>query len=82
MAYCPANAFQQDQAGQVPDHPLLSGRYRLDHTALEGAYGLGCRANSRAMNPAGSDNGHLLDWLYDPVYAYAQPEVEVAVING
>jgi hypothetical protein len=61
---------------------LLGGRYRLDHTALEGAYGFGCRANSRAMNPAGSDNGHLLDWLYDPVYAYIQPEVEVAIVNG
>jgi len=61
---------------------LLSGRYRLDDTALEGAYGFGCRANSRAMNPAGGDGGHLLDWLYDPVYAYAQPEVEVAIVNG
>ncbi|MBC8057079.1 MAG: hypothetical protein H7Y61_10920, partial [Rhizobiales bacterium] len=61
---------------------LLTGRYRLDDTALEGAYGFGCRANSRAMNPAGSDNGHLLDWLYDPVFAYAQPEVEVAIVNG
>ncbi len=61
---------------------LLTGRYRLDAAALEGAYGFGCRANSRAMNPAGGDGGHLVDWLYDPVYAYAQPEVEVAVING
>jgi len=61
---------------------LLSGRYRLDHSALEGAYGFGCRANSRAMNPAGGDGGHLVDWLYDPVYAYAQPEVEIAVVNG
>ena len=61
---------------------LLSGRYRLDHGALEGAYGFGCRANSRAMNPSGSDNGHLLDWFYDPVFMYAQSEIKVAVING
>lgn len=61
---------------------LLSGRYRLDAAALEGAYGFGYRANSRAMNPAGGDNGHLLDWFYDPVYAYAQNEVRVAIVNG
>jgi hypothetical protein len=61
---------------------LLSGRYQLLNTALEGAYGFNCQANSRAMNPAGSDNGHLLDWLYDPVYRYARPEVEVAIVNG
>jgi hypothetical protein len=51
-------------------------------SASEGAYGFHCQANSRAMNPAGSDNGHLLDWFYDPVYRYARPEVEVAIVNG
>ena len=60
----------------------LSGRYRLDASALEGAYGFAYRANSRAMNPAGGDGGHLLDWFYDPVYAYAQHETKVAVVNG
>ena len=34
------------------------------------------------MNPAGSDNGHLADWNYDPVYAYAQPEIRVAIVNA
>ena len=34
------------------------------------------------MNPAGGDGGHLLDWFYDPVYAYAQHETKVAVVNG
>lgn len=61
---------------------LLSGRFELAAAALEGAYGFGYRANSRAMNPAGGDGGHLLDWLYDPVYAYAQHEIKVAVVNG
>jgi hypothetical protein len=60
----------------------LSGRYRLDASALEGAYGFTCQANSRAMNPAGSDNGHLLDWNYDPIYSYVVPQVEVAIVNG
>ena len=66
----------------VDNAVLLSGRYRLDALAHEGAYGFACFAASRAMNPAGSDNGHLDDWLYDPLYAYTQPSVEVAIVNG
>ncbi len=61
---------------------FLSGRYRLDHTALEGAYGFECVANSRAMNPSGADGGHLADWFYDPIYVYANPQVRVAIVNG
>lgn len=61
---------------------VLHGRYRIAEGHAEGAYRFGCRANSRAMNPAGSDNGHLLDWLYDPVYAYVHPEIHVAVVNA
>jgi hypothetical protein len=60
----------------------LSGRYRLLASSFEGAYGFGCTAISRAMNPAGSDNGHLLDWNYDPVYSYVTPEIEIAIVNG
>ena len=61
---------------------LLTGRYTLPVTAHEGAYGFGCQANSRAINPAGSDNGHLSDWNYDNVFAYARRAVEVAVIDA
>ncbi|MEP6730738.1 MAG: hypothetical protein ABJE10_08875 [bacterium] len=60
----------------------LSGRYQLLATTLEGAYGFGCQADSRAMNPAGSDNGHLLDWNYDPIYSYVTPEIEIAIVNA
>lgn len=61
---------------------FLQGRYRIPATDLEGAYTFGCRTNSRAMNPAGGDGGHLVDWFYDPVYVYVQPEIRVAIING
>jgi len=89
---CGGGAFSLTSALSATEHwhettldntVLLSGRYRLaGNSSLEGAYGFGCRANSRAMNPAGGDGGHLLDWNYDPVYAYAQPEVEIAIVNG
>jgi hypothetical protein len=60
----------------------LSARYRVPATEQEGAYSFGCRVNSRAMNPAGSDNGHLADWFYDPVYIYRQPEIRVAIVDA
>ena len=60
----------------------LSGRYTLAAGALEGSYGLGCTADSRAMNPSGADGGHLADWLYDVVYVLVQPQVNIAIING
>lgn len=61
---------------------VLTARYRVPAAEPEGAYSFGCRANSRAMNPAGSDNGHLADWFYDPVYLYRQPEIQVAIVNA
>lgn len=70
----------------VTDNSItLNGRYSLLSSALEGAYGVGCRANSRAMNPSGADGGHLSppDWLYDtPYLIYAQPEIRVAIVNA
>jgi len=61
---------------------VLSGRYRIGMGQLEGAYTFGCRVNSRAMNPAGGDGGHLADWFYDPVYVYRQPEIHVAIVDA
>ena len=66
----------------VDNSVSLFGRYQLLATALEGAYGFGCQANSRAMNPAGSDNGHLLDWNYDTVFLYVNPQIEIAIVNA
>jgi hypothetical protein len=61
---------------------FLTGRFQILATHLEGAYTFGVRANSRAMNPAGGDGGHLADWFYDPVYAYSQPEIRVAIVDA
>jgi hypothetical protein len=60
----------------------LSGRYRLDAGALEGAYGFSCEANGRAINPSGGDGGHLADWEYDYVYSRVIPQIEVAIVNA
>ncbi|TLU82226.1 MAG: hypothetical protein FDX30_12225 [Chlorobium sp.] len=61
----------------------LYQRYKLNHTALEGAYSFGCRANSRAINPSGAWGENLVppDWYKDVVYIYYDQSIGVAVIN-
>lgn len=62
---------------------FLHGRYFLSSSAHEGAYSFGRTANSRAMNPAGADGGHLLpkDWFYESVYVHTIQSIGVAVVN-
>lgn len=70
--------------GSVLDNTvLLYQRYRLDATALQGAYTFSCTATSRAMNPSGADGGNNVppDWFYDPIYIYRAPSFGIAVVN-
>jgi hypothetical protein len=60
----------------------LFATYELATSALEGCYTFACTATSRAFNPAGSDNGHLLDWFYDPLFIYTHSGIDVSVVNG
>lgn len=61
---------------------LLFARYRVPAAALEGVYSFSANANARAINPAGSDGGHLADWNYDVVYNHTPTSIHVAVINA
>jgi hypothetical protein len=64
---------------------VLHQRYRLEATAMEGAYWLYCHAHGRSMNPSGGDGGNNIppDWNYDPDgYVYVEPWFGIAVING
>jgi hypothetical protein len=56
--------------------------FALPGTMGQGAYSFSLYAASRAFNPAGGDNGHLLDWNYDPVVRYTHPHLPIAVVNG
>jgi hypothetical protein len=62
---------------------LLTSRYRLSATALDGCYGFSCEAVSRAMNPSGADGGNLLptDWNEDAAYIWVEPSISVAVVS-
>ena len=66
------NAKRREMDIRRPEAAAVQARLRT----------FGVRANSRAMNPAGSDNGHLADWFYDPIYRYSQPEIRVAIVNA
>ena len=56
--------------------------FALPGTMAQGAYSFSLFAASRAFNPAGGDNGHLLDWNYDPTVRYVHPSLPIAVVNG
>jgi hypothetical protein len=63
---------------------LLHQRYSLSSTALEGAYTFSCTANSRAVNPDGTQSENLVppDWNTNVVYIYSIPSIGVAVVNA
>jgi hypothetical protein len=79
----PLNLDAHWHSSVLDNSVLLHQRYRLDATALEGAYSFSCIANSRTMNPSGADGGNNVppDWFYDPVYRYTNPSIGVAVVD-
>lgn len=84
LAFVPASAHHEAHwhTDALDNTELLFARYRIPEAALEGAYSFSANANSRAFNPAGSDNGHLSDWNYDVVYNHTPTAIHVAVINA
>lgn len=58
--------------------------FTLPPTALQGTYSFGAGANSRAINPAGGDTGHLHTpmYQYDTVDIYAAPGFYFSVIDA
>jgi len=62
----------------------LYQRYFLPAAAKPGCYTFHCKANSRAVNPAGAHGENEIppDWYQDDdVYIYTWPSVSVAVVN-
>jgi hypothetical protein len=57
------------------------GLYKIPASFPQGVYGFDIYATSRAFNPAGSDSGPLVDWLYNPVYIWSNPSFSAAVVN-
>jgi hypothetical protein len=84
LPFVPATAHHEAHwhTDALDNTELLFARYRIPAGTLEGAYSFSANGNSRAFNPAGSDNGHLSDWNYDVVYNYSPTSIHVAVINA
>jgi hypothetical protein len=55
--------------------------YKIPASAQTGVYSFNIYADSRAFNPAGSDNGQLADWNYNPVYKYSIPQFSFGIVN-
>lgn len=77
-----ANVTEHWHTSAADNTVNLTGQFTLAGSMDEGSYGFGCTATSRAMNPAGSDGGNLLDWNYDPVYLYTPAQWNVAVVDS
>ena len=55
--------------------------YKIAGSSPQGSYSFAVYADTRAFNPAGSDQGPIDDWNYDPVYRWTNPSFAVAVVN-
>jgi hypothetical protein len=56
--------------------------YVIPSTYPQGVYSFTMYADSRAFNPAGSDDGPVDDWNYNPVYIYINPSFSVGIVNA
>ncbi len=55
--------------------------YKIPAAYPAGVYSFGIYADTRAFNPSGGDSGQLVDWNYNPVYNWIDPQFSVAVVN-
>lgn len=63
---------------------VITAFFRLEAAALQGTYSFGATANSRAINTAGGDTGHLVVpmYQYDHVDIYSTPSFAFSVIDA
>jgi hypothetical protein len=87
----PLHRSQHWHTAVTENSVVLYQRYKLDSTAMEGAYWVSCHAHSRSINPSEEANPYLLDgapdslndWNYDPKdFIYVEPWYGIAIING
>ena len=55
--------------------------YRIPGSYPQGSYSLSLYATGRAFNPAGGDGGFQADWLYNPVYAWTNLSLSIAIVD-
>jgi hypothetical protein len=56
--------------------------YVISASQPQGVYSFDVYAASRAFNPAGSDDGPLDDWNYNPTYVWTEPSFAIAIVNA
>ena len=80
----PSNNPSHWYTSAADNSAALYQRYSLSANAKPGCYTFGCTADSRAINPAGSQGENQLptpDWYANRVYIYTTPSISVAVVN-
>jgi hypothetical protein len=56
--------------------------YTIPAHSRAGCYSWKVLASSRAFNPDGDNDGLGVDWIYDPMYIWSEPEVSVAIVDA
>lgn len=56
--------------------------YTIPAHAPAGCYGWNVLASSRAFNPDGDNDGLGVDWYYDPMYVWTEPQLSVAIVDA
>ena len=69
---------EDDNSYPSPVTPVI---YQITHTQADGVYTFEVYADTRAFNPAGSDDGVADNWNYNPLYIYTQPSFAVGIVT-
>jgi hypothetical protein len=82
----PSNATQISHWHETVNDNVatVTAFFQLAATALQGTYSFGAWAASRALNPAGGDNGNLQTppYEYNPADVYTTPSFDFSVIDA
>jgi hypothetical protein len=80
-ATSPADTVEHWYEDAADSHFSETSTYKISASDPQGAYSIDVTAVSRAFNPAGSDDGQLVEWFYNPVYRYTPMLLPIAIVN-
>ncbi len=69
---------EDDNSYPSPVTPVV---YQIAPTQADGVYTFEVYADTRAFNPAGSDDGVVDDWNYNPLYIWTNPSFAVGIVT-
>lgn len=78
----PALTVQHWYEDETDNSFSVVATYVIPASYPQGVYSFTFTSDTRAFNPAGSDDGPLDDWNYNPQYIYTNPSFSVGIVNA